>query len=89
MLQTELYRSISKPVKQKEKGTDIPADSVTPETTETKFAILKVNNTSRKYRKIKIDFWNVAGLDNENAQFWEYSRKAMGVLTYYVLVCRV
>lgn len=52
MEQTELCRSINKPAKQKEKGTDIPADSVTPETAETKFAILKVNGTSRKCRKI-------------------------------------
>lgn len=75
MEQTELCRSISKPAKQKEKGTDVPADSVTLETAGTKFAIIKVNNTSRKCRKIKIDFWNVAGLDNENAQFWEYIKQ--------------
>lgn len=64
MEQTELCRPINRPAEREEKGMDVLADDVTVETAEAKSAIIKVNNTNRECRKIKIGFWNVAGLDN-------------------------
>lgn len=66
--QTKLCRPISRPA-EREEGTDVLADSVTAETAGAKSTIIKVNNTNRGCRKIKLGFWNVAGLDNKNAQF--------------------
>lgn len=56
MEQTELCRPISRPAEQEEEGMDVLADDVTAETAGTKSAIIKVNNSSRECRKIKIGF---------------------------------
>jgi len=33
------------------------------------------SNKNLEKKKIKIGFWNVADLDNKNAQFWEYIKE--------------
>lgn len=73
-MQTELNRLISRQTEREEEGPEVSANSVMAETTGPKLTITKVNNTSRECRKIKIGFWNVNGLDNKDAQFWEYNK---------------
>lgn len=35
----------------------------------------KEGNKKTEIRKIKIGFWNVAGLNNKDAQFWNYIKE--------------
>lgn len=35
----------------------------------------KKENKDLEIRKLKIDLWNVTGLDNKDAQFWDYIEK--------------
>lgn len=65
----KLCRPISRPAEREEEVMDVLADDVTAETAGAKSAIIKVNNTSRECRKVKIGFWNVAELDIKDAQF--------------------